>query len=323
MNLLFSTIGKRGYVADFFREHLAPSDRIIGTGNSPWTPGFQRCDDVVLMPDIESDDYGAAVLDVCRRYEISAVLPFSDPDTWCLSTIHEELTRLGATPILPRRDVVDRCFDKYRTAAFLKELGVPHPRTAISLDEAADFAFPLFVKPRTGSGSASAFRVDDQGLLERILAEHDNMIVQEFIDGEEINVDVLGDLSGRVVGAACWKKYLSTAGETERSITVQDDEVLDVALKAADALGVVGPMDIDLMRTSDGIAVIEFNPRFGGGYPVSHFAGADFPRKILAMLRGEDVGPDFSYQKDIAMMKELRPFGGPASQLLPGMESLR
>lgn len=323
MNLLFSTIGKRGYIAEYFREHLAPTDRIIGTGNTRWTPGFYRCDDVVLMPDIASDEYLPAVLDVCRDHEISAVLSFSDPDTTRLSTIYDELTTLGATPIFPRYESVNRCFDKYYTAEFLGELGIIHPRTAISFEEAKDFTFPLFAKPRTGSGSARNFVIHDSEQLRQVLADNDDMIIQDFVVGDEINVDVLGDLSGRIVGATCWSKQLSTAGETERAITVRDNEVLEVALKAAEALALIGPMDVDLMRTREGIAILEFNPRFGGGYPVSHFAGANFPAKILSMLRGEQIIPDFNFDEDVAMLKELRPIGGRLNDLLPEAESFR
>lgn len=315
MNLLFSTIGKRGYIADYFREHLSPEDRIIGSGNNPWTPGFARCDDIALMPNITSDEYLPAVLDACKRHEIDAILSFADPDTARLSIIHEELTALGITPVLPRRVAADRCFDKCHTAQFLHEIGILHPRTAATPDEAADFTYPLYVKPRTGSGSRNNFVIQELEQLQRVLAEHDDMIIQEFVVGREVNVDVLGDLSGRIVSAACWNKQLSRAGETECAISVQDDEVLGVALKSSEALGLIGPMDIDLMRTERGVALIEFNPRFGGGYPVSHFAGADFPGKIVAMLRGEEVVPDFSFRAGIGMMKELRPIGGPVDDV--------
>lgn len=316
MNLLLSTIGKRGYIADYFRQHMSAEDRLIGTGNSPWTPGFHRCDDVVLMPDIESEEYLGAVLQICEQREIGALVSFSDPDVFRLSSIREELIALGVTPFIPGPQPASICFDKYETARFLDELGIGHPRTAVTLKDAADFTFPLFLKPRTGSGSASNYRVDNSAELERVFDSEPNMLIQEFVRGEEINVEVLGDLEGQIVGLSNWRKYQSTRGETEQSVTIRDEGVIDVALQAARALGVVGPMDIDLMRTADGVIVIEFNPRFGGGYPVSQLAGADFPGKMMAMARGETVKPDLDYTVGVAMMKELTIIGGSAETFL-------
>jgi carbamoyl-phosphate synthase large subunit len=46
-------------------------------------------------------------------------------------------------------------------------------------------------------------------------------------------------------------------------------------------------------------------PRFGGGYPVSHLAGAQFPQLILKMIKGETVQPQIGqFQSGVIMMKE-------------------
>lgn len=319
MNLLLSTVGKRGYIADFFRQHLQPGDRIVGTGNTRWTPGFHSCDEAVLMPDIDSEAYLPAFLELVERHSIDVVLSFSDPDVFRLSAIRPELEALGVLPFLPAATAAQLCFDKYETAVFLMSAAVAHPRTAIDIPSSADFGWPRMVKPRTGSGSADNFIVhDDQG-LRHAFQSHPGMLIQEFVDGEELNVEVLGDLNGQPVSATVWRKYRSQLGETEQSETVADDEVLDVALRAARELGVVGPMDIDLMRSSNGVCIIEFNPRFGGGYPVSHLAGADFPGKIVRMARGEEVTPDFGYARGVVMMKQLHIIGGPKEEFLRGV----
>lgn len=309
MNFLFSTIGKRGYIADFFREHLSSSDRIIGTGVTEWTPGFSRCDDYALVPPFTSDEYPEAVLELCREHEIDALLSFSDPDVHVLSGIKEALREQGVTAFIPDRRAADIAFDKLETAAFLESVGIDHPRTTIDpTDTGLDF--PVFVKPRRGSGSHDNYLVESPDELRRVLERHPDMLIQEYTPGHEINVEVLGDLAGRPIGSSVWTKHSSNLGETELAETTDDPEVQALALRAAEALRVCGPMDIDLMRLDDRIIVIEFNPRFGGGYPVSHLAGADFPGKMLRILAGEELEPDHSYERDVVMMKELRIIGG-------------
>ena len=54
-------------MAEWFREHLGSGDRLVVTTNTDHTGGFGSCDLVALMPDVESDEYIPAMLELCRR----------------------------------------------------------------------------------------------------------------------------------------------------------------------------------------------------------------------------------------------------------------
>ena len=46
-------------------------------------------------------------------------------------------------------------------------------------------------------------------------------------------------------------------------------------------------MDVDVLENECGeLFVLEMNARFGGGYPFSHLAGADFPAALVTMAEG-------------------------------------
>jgi carbamoyl-phosphate synthase large subunit len=139
------------------------------------------------------------------------------------------------------------------------------------------------------------------------------MIIQQFIDAEALNVDGLGDLTGKPVCIVPWRKLLSRMGETERSVTIEYPELVALAERLSEKVGIIGPFDVDFFRDANGkLWVLEMNLRFGGGYPVSHLAGADFPRKILALICGENVVRSTKpYQSGVSMMKELRIIPGP------------
>ena len=109
MNLLFSCIGRRGYIADYFRPHLEPADRIIGTSNTRWTPGFERCDHGYVLPSIDNEDYLPAVLGLCEHESIAAILSFYDPDVVALASHYDELVEAGVCPILPGVDIAETC----------------------------------------------------------------------------------------------------------------------------------------------------------------------------------------------------------------------
>lgn len=310
MNLLFSCIGKRGYIADFFRPHLEPTDRIVGTGNTRWTPGFQSCDTAVLLPDIEDEGYVPAVLDLCEKEDIDAVLSFNDRDVYKLSHSRDALRQREILPLFPTREVAELAFDKYRLFDFLADKGIATPRTALALEEATDFTYPLYVKPRHGSGSHDTFVVRNEDELAFFFNYRPDMIIQESVEGKEFDVELCGDLAGRPIGLSTWKKYASRLGETEQAETFHDPVVTEFALRLGEILRITGPADLDVFRNGDAFTVLEVNTRFGGGYPVSHLAGANFPRLLVELVKHGTAKPDYSFDPDVIMMKRLEPIGG-------------
>ena len=324
MNLLLSCIGKRSYIAEYFREALPDGSKIIGTSNTNWTPGFSSCDVSIVLPPIASEEYVPALLDLCRTHQVSGLLSLFDPDVHKLSAYREEFLRVGVVPVFPGLAASKVAFDKLETWRFLTKLGVPVPLTTDSLAvargwlEAGDFFFPLIVKPRYGFGSANTFTARSPSELEVFYHYAPDMIVQQFMNAEALNVDGLGDLESRPVAVIPWRKLLSRMGETERSVTIDCPDLVALAERLVREVGIVGPFDADFFRDSDGkLWVLELNPRFGGGYPVSHLAGASFPELIVRMIRGDKVKvPKTGYKLGVTMMKKLEVISGPSPDLL-------
>jgi carbamoyl-phosphate synthase large subunit len=325
MNLLLSCIGKRGYIADYFRPHLRPGEKIIGTSHTAWTPGFQSCDLGLVLPPIASDDYVPALVDACKTYEIGGLLSFFDPDVVVLSEHLDELRAAGVIPMIPAANAARTCFDKWRTFQTLRHAGFSVPNTTIDIEEARSgpFGFPMIVKPRTGYGSANVFVARNTAQLDAFFSYAPGMLIQEFVEGDAYDVDALAGLDQQVLHVVAWRKYLSRMGETEQAVTVEDPELVDIGRRLAEAVGLVGPMDVDLFRTRDGaVQVLELNLRFGGGYPVSHLAGADFPGMIVDIFRGGRPEPRIGqYAPDVCLLKGLRVMGGPTDSFLRTLRS--
>ena len=318
MNLLFSCIGKRGYIASYFRPHLTSGDRLVGTSNTKWTPGFCACDAAYIMPNLDSAEYHEAVLNLCDQESINGILTFLDPDIVRLAEIKPQLLDQGTIPIIPDLETAQVCFDKYETFKFLKANGFQTPESFVHIEEArqsvekGDLTFPLIVKPRSGFGSRATFVARNDAELEVFFNYEPGMLIQEFIDGDAFDFDILGDLNGQPVSVVLWRKLRSTQGETEHVITCKDSTLLELGVRLGECLKHIGPMDVDLFVNDRGVFVLEMNPRFGGGYPVSQLAGADFPGLILKMLNGESLTSQIgNYQDDVVMIKTIDARGGP------------
>lgn len=318
-NILLSCIGKRGYIADYFREVIPRGSKIVATSNTPWTPGFSSCDISAVLPPLASDDYIPALLDLCRKHQISAVLSMFDPDVHKLSTHRKEFIQAGVVPFFPEHRASVIAFDKLETWRHLTSLNINVPLTTDSLSQArawlqsAQFRFPLVVKPRFGFGSHNTFIARNEAELEVFYAYAPDMIIQQFMDAEALNVDGLGDLAAQPVSIVPWRKLLSRHGETERSITIECPELVALAERLIREVGLIGPFDADFFRDEAGkLWVLELNPRFGGGYPVSHLAGAMFPELIVRLVQGQTIPKtQDQYQRGVTMMKKLAIIPGP------------
>jgi carbamoyl-phosphate synthase large subunit len=318
-NILLSCIGKRSYIADYFREVIPAGSKIIGTSNTKWTPGFSSCDVSVVLPPIASDEYVPALMEVCRIHDVAGLLSLFDPDVHKLSAYASEFINAGITPVIPNRRASTIAFDKLETWRYLTQRDIRVPLTTDSLRQArewlqaGDFHFPLVVKPRYGFGSANTFIARNNPELEVFFAYAPDMLVQQFMDAEALNVDGLGDMQSRPVSVVPWRKLLSRMGETERSLTIECPELVELAQRLICEVGIVGPFDADFFRDSKGnLWVLELNPRFGGGYPVSHLAGANFPALIVRLIRGEAISYSHNcYKRGVTMMKKLEIIPGP------------
>jgi carbamoyl-phosphate synthase large subunit len=319
MNIVLSCIGKRGYIADYFREALPPGSKVVGTSDTEWTPGLSSCDISLVMPPISSDEYIPALLEECRKHEISGLLSLYDPDVHKLSAYRQQFSKAGVVPIVPDLPASMVAFDKLETYRFLSDLEIAAPLTTDSMAEAEQWlgaeqlSFPLVVKPRFGFGSANTFiarNAEELGVFYRYAP---GMIIQRFMDAEALNVDGLGDLSAKPVCVVPWRKLLSRMGETERSVTIECPALVALAEELIEKVGIIGPFDGDFFRDASGkLWVLELNLRFGGGYPVSHLAGADFPGQIVRLMQGETLErTDGGYKRGVTMMKKLQIIPGP------------
>ncbi|NEX16278.1 MAG: hypothetical protein C1943_06530 [Halochromatium sp.] len=322
MNILLSCVGRRTYIADFLRPYLQVGEKIIGTSSVALTPGFSFCDLGVIVPPICHEEYIPAVLDVCNKLEVGGVLSLFDQDIDRLSNFRDDFLDAGISPVFPSADVSRICFDKVATANFLKEHRFHGPKTFSDLNGTREalregsLHFPLFVKPRYGFASEHVFIARNDAELEVFFNYRNDMIVQEKLRGKEHSFDVCSNLDAEPLAAVFKEKLAMRAGETDQARTIYDPERLELAFRLARTLGCPGPLDIDLFIDGDRAAVLEFNPRFGGGYPASACAGADFPRILVELMRYGTYTPDtLSYRNQVFMMKSYQIICGTEEEL--------
>ena len=311
MNILILSAGTRNKIVQYFRRTLAGSGKVITADMSPYAPAIYEADKFYIVPRITAPGYVDLVLDICKKESIHGVLSLIDPELSLLAKNKERFDQIGVTIIGSSYELCERSLNKIDMFHWLTSHNY---RCAKSYtDKAAFYAdfdagiidFPVFVKPVCGSASLSISKVYDKETLEFLLAHDDHLMIQEYLNGQEIGADVYIDMvSGEVVSIFTKKKLLMRAGETDKAISFKDEKLFALIEQFATESGYRGQIDIDIFEINGDYYISEVNPRFGGGYPHAYECGVDHMKLIANNLNGivnkKHIG---YYEDDVVMMK--------------------
>ncbi len=311
LNILFTCAGRRTYLLKYFKEQLGDDGLIVATDMQLTAPALTAADIKEQVPAIYADDYIDITLDICRRHGIKALISLNDLELPILAANRQRFDELGVKVIISTTEVIDICFDKYRTAKYIESLGLITPTTFVNLDEAKAalrkdlLRFPLVLKPRWGSGSIGIEFVNTLEELEEVYAMllkkvkktilataskgDEYILIQQKIEGQEYGMDVLNDLEGNHRAVSVKKKLAMRAGETDKAQTVDNADIRAIGYTLGKNLRHIGNLDVDVFEKDEKYYVLELNPRFGGGFPFSYEAGVNFPGAIIEWLNGNEI----------------------------------
>lgn len=311
MNILFTCAGRRTYLLKYFKEQLGEEGIIVGTDMQLTAPALSAADIKEQVPTVYDANYVDITLGICHKYNVKALISLNDLELPILAENRCRFEDAGVQLIVSDKEVIDICFDKFKTAQFVESIGLKTPKTyvnyqeAISALEKGDLKFPLVLKPRWGSGSIGIEFVANMEELEEvyemllkkvrktILATasigEEYILIQEKIEGQEYGVDVMNDLNGKNRAISVKKKLAMRAGETDKAQTVDKPEIREIGRILGENLKHIGNLDVDVFERNGEYYVLELNPRFGGGFPFSYEANVNFPKAIIEWLRGNEV----------------------------------
>ncbi len=311
MRILLSSVGRRGYLVKFFREAIGSTDEVWGGDCSKFAPAFHYCDKSVLLPEVTSPGYVDAMIAFCKRNKIDMLVPLIDPELSVLAAQRQRFFDEGIMAVISPPETVEISRDKYLTYKFGKQNHIDVPETALSISEAdklfanGKLSWPVVVKPRDGSASSHITFCDNEDQLKNTFESCPNPMIQECLGGDEFGYDLFGDKDYSPISVFCKRKIAMRAGETDKAVSTNNKELIALGLKVAENLQIFGPTDLDVKTGKDGPKLLEINPRFGGGYPCSHLAGANFPAKLLSLRKGESLSCDIgSCPEGVYMFKQ-------------------
>lgn len=311
MNFLILAAGTRNKIVQYFRKTFEGVGKIVATDASLLGPAIYDADKYYIVPSITDVGYIDKILDICRIEQIDGVLSLIDPELSLLAQNKERFDSIDVTIIGSSYELCEMSLDKMQMYHWLVEHGYKCAKSWMDKDcfynavDKGEVSYPVFVKPYRGSASISISKVYDKETIELLFAHDNNLMIQEFLNGQEIGADVYIDMiSSEVVSIFTKKKIKMRAGETDKAVSFKDPALFSLIEKFVDEAGYKGQIDIDIFNVNGEYYISEVNPRFGGGYPHAYESGCDHMKLILNNLRGiankRNIG---AYDEGIYMMK--------------------
>ena len=236
MNILFCSVGRRAQLLKNFRRSMEPGSKIVATDNSPYAPALYFADSTYLVPKISDTTYLDIILDICKIEEITAITTVIDPEIEILAKNRSEFEKIGVEVLAPYEETARLCFDKYEMFKYLSECEIPTVLTfgdynsfKIAFDE-GKISFPVFVKPRSGSGSVGARKILSLESLKLAFETDPTLIVQEYMDGLDLDADVYIDtISHEAVAIFTKRKISTTIGGANKTISFKDEALFELS----------------------------------------------------------------------------------------------
>ena len=316
INILILSVGTRNKIVQYLKKALTGQEgnrlgSVIATDMSNIAPAIYEADKYYQVPRMMASDYMEVIFDICRKEKITAILSLIDPELSLLAKHEKEFAALSVKVIGSSYELCEMSLDKIQMYEWLTTHGYKTAKSYTDKSvffkdiESGKISYPVFVKPVRGSASLAISKVNDKETIELLFAHADNLMIQEFLDGQEIGADVYIDmLSGEVVSIFTKRKIVMRAGETDKAVSFKDEKLFCLINRFVKEAGYRGQIDIDIFEIGGDYYISEVNPRFGGGYPHAYECGCNHMDLIVNNLSGKtnlvNIG---NYSEDIYMMK--------------------
>lgn len=277
-NVLISSAGRRvGLVRAFQEAVRSQGGRVIATDLYPHLSAACQVADVAApVPRIGGPAFVDETLALALRQGAGLVIPTLDTELATYAGVRDAWAEKGVHISVSDPDFVAACRDKRRTASLFEGLGISPLREV-------DSEFPRFVKPLSGSLSADIHVVREPADLHPRVEDRTRFVHQELIDTDaysEFTVDMLYSHSGALLIAVPRRRLEVRGGEISKGRTEKGALLEMIRDSMRNVPGARGCLAVQLFYSPDQanrpVIGIEINARFGGGYPMSHEAGADF-----------------------------------------------
>ncbi len=309
MNILITSAGRRVSLVRAFQKELKyinPEAEVYAADSNPLLAAACHVSDGNFqVPRLDDPQYIDRLIELSRSKQIKLIIPTIDTELLLLAKHKERFTKNGITPLICSADFVLQCRDKRLIHKFFEEKGI---RVAKEYPK-NNFPLPLFIKPSNGSRSIDTYLIKHKEELKEFHFTDEKFMFLEYLDHQnfdEYTCDLYYGKDHELKCAVPRKRLEIRDGEVSKGLTMHNALVPFIKEHLSSIEGAVGCLTVQFFMDDQqipNIYGIEINPRFGGGFPLSYLAGANFPKWVIQeYLLGQTIDPQFNIWEDRLLM---------------------
>ncbi|WP_299362322.1 ATP-grasp domain-containing protein [Winogradskyella sp.] len=311
MNILITSAGRRVSLVRAFQKELVkvyPKAKVFTSDSNPLlSAACHVADNYFNVPRLDDNLYINKLLDLCKDNQIGLIIPTIDTELLMLSKHQNDFEAVGVKILISDVPFIQKCRDKREIHRFFES---HHIRVAKEFSK-TNYQLPLFIKPTDGSRSVDTFIVEKEEDFTEYHFENDKLMFLEYLDHkayDEYTCDLYYAKDGQLKCVVPRKRIEVRDGEVYKALTKRNALADFITSNLNYIEGARGGFAVQFfVNKSDETIVygIEVNPRFGGGYPLSYLAGANFPKWIIEeYLLDNTIEDKFnSWESDLLMIR--------------------
>jgi len=309
-NILITSVGTRVSLVRIFKTELQllfPDSKVYTVDVNPeFSPGCRVSDGYFKVPSVSDEEYIPKLLKIAIENKVRLIIPTIDT---CLLTLSENIEKFKKHHIfiLVSDSSLIRMFNnKKLTNDFFESKNIAVAR----LFSKTNYELPIYIKPIDGSGSLDNFIVRLHDELHHYHFRNERLLFFEYLDHNlhsEFTIDMYFDKNSKLKSLVPRQRLEVRQGEVKKAITKETFfcPIIWNIFKDINGLRGCVTLQIFVNHATNKIFGIEVNPRFGGGFPLTYLAGANFPKWILQeyLLDNVEIPEYHDWKKNLLMLR--------------------
>ncbi|THB71242.1 MAG: ATP-grasp domain-containing protein [Gammaproteobacteria bacterium] len=296
-------------VARCIKESETFTGKIVGLSYDALDPGLYRpdyCESTYILPYPSSGEEALLerLTQIHEVEKIDILIPCLDAELQAIARLKPTLEEMGIKTLIPDQEQLKmRNKDSLPELARMAGIRTPDVTRVTSASffytcHNEGWHYPLVVKGLFYDAKVAYNADEAAAAFHKIAAEWGlPILVQQFVEGEEVNLTAIGDGNGNMLGSVMMKKRAITdKGKAWAGISIEDKKLNDAAAALIKASNWPGPLEVEVMLDTAGqYQLIEINPRFPAWIYLSVGVGRNLPYALIQNILG--TTPEFPEYK--------------------------
>lgn len=309
-NILLTSAGRRVSLVKFFKIELSnffPDAKVFTSDSNPeYSSACRVSDGFFKVPRLSESNYLEQLLQIVLQNNIKLIIPTIDTELILLSQNINFFEEKGVKILISDLNLIKQFRDKRETHRFFEQYNIKFAKEYSK----TNYKLPLYIKPYDGSRSVDNYIIRAKEDLTEYHFNNEKLMFLEYLDHNkysEFTLDLYYDRNSNLKCLVPRKRIEVREGEVNKAITKDAFFISEIWKEMNYVKGFRGciTFQVFLNNETNDIYGIEINPRFGGGYPLSYLAGANYPKWIIQeyLLDNQSIPVCKNWEKNLMMLR--------------------